>query len=136
MFLVYLNRVLEFAVNNHEQNWVNIWKHLQWSKPFLFPFNVTLQDVYDEAFRNEVYGTPEVKLSDLQKSRVPGHGAVRITYSTKDNFKSFAKALRIMNDFKVSIIQGILKETEYFYNTNMGQADLQNLFPTINLLHH
>ena len=63
------------------------------------------QDEYDEAFRKEVYGAPEVKLKDLQKSKVAG-SPVRIRYSTKDSFKSMAKALGIMNDFKVSRNQG------------------------------
>ncbi|XP_072020014.1 alpha-1,3-mannosyl-glycoprotein 2-beta-N-acetylglucosaminyltransferase-like [Amphiura filiformis] len=76
-----------------------------------------MKEEYDEAFRKEVYNAPEVKLSDVQKSRIPGHSPVRITYSTKENFKTFAKALGIMNDLKSGVPRaGYLGTVSFMFN--------------------
>ncbi len=49
----------------------------------------------------KVYGSPTVTLQQLQRSEISIEGSVRVTYSTKDGFKKSAKALGLMDDFKV-----------------------------------
>ena len=51
----------------------------------------------------KVYGSPLVTIQELQRSEIPDEGSVRITYSTKDGYKKTAKALGLMDDFKVFI---------------------------------
>ncbi len=59
------------------------------------------QENYDVDFVKKVYGSPTVTLQQLQRSEISNEGPVRITYSTKDGFKKSAKALGLMDDFKV-----------------------------------
>lgn len=59
------------------------------------------QENYDVEWVKKVYGSPSVTLQQLQRSEIPSEGSVRVTYSTKDGFKKTAKALGLMDDFKV-----------------------------------
>lgn len=60
-----------------------------------------LQLTYDSAFAKTVYSVPAVTVEEL----LGGHGsearAVRVEYSNKDVYKTLAKHLQIMDDFKV-----------------------------------
>lgn len=60
-----------------------------------------LQDNYDVAFVKQIYGAPSVTVSQLQRGGIDHSEPVRITYENKDVFKKTAKALGLMDDFKV-----------------------------------
>jgi len=66
------------------------------------------QENYDVDFVKKVYGSPTVTLQQLQRSDIPNEGSVRITYSTKDGYKKTAKALGLMDDFKVYLLMNKL----------------------------
>lgn len=59
------------------------------------------QDAYDKQFVAEVYSSPEITLSKLKEGT--GLSKVRLTYTSSQSFKTYANALQIMNDFKVSL---------------------------------
>ena len=58
--------------------------------------------MYDEEFVKQVYAASPIQLKDLEKAaRERTSQSVRITYTDKNSFKTIAKTLDIMNDFKV-----------------------------------
>ncbi|XP_033624802.1 alpha-1,3-mannosyl-glycoprotein 2-beta-N-acetylglucosaminyltransferase-like [Asterias rubens] len=61
------------------------------------------KDNYDPVFKKEVYGAPEVTISQLQKQDALGHPTVRITYNSKNSFKLLTKQLGIMTDLKSGV---------------------------------
>lgn len=82
-------------------------KFIQLNKKFV-PFsskdlNHLKKDNYDVAFVKEVYGSPSVMLHQLLKGNVETKGSVRVTYTSKENFKTVAKKLAIMDDFKSGV---------------------------------
>jgi alpha-1,3-mannosyl-glycoprotein beta-1,2-N-acetylglucosaminyltransferase len=64
---------------------------------FLFLF----QENYDPTFHDKVYNTPQVSVSEVMAGKKKTLSALRVQYSTKEEFKSAAKKLGIMDDFKV-----------------------------------
>lgn len=52
------------------------------------------------AFLKTVYGSPAVTVQQLVSGNL-APGAVRITYRSRETFKKAAKALGLMDDFKV-----------------------------------
>jgi alpha-1,3-mannosyl-glycoprotein beta-1,2-N-acetylglucosaminyltransferase len=73
-----------------------------------FPFSkhdltYLLKENYDKTFENDVYQAPVVTLDELRRDLVTSKGPVRIQYSNRNQYKSAAKALGIMDDFKVKI---------------------------------
>ncbi|XP_074605714.1 alpha-1,3-mannosyl-glycoprotein 2-beta-N-acetylglucosaminyltransferase-like [Brevipalpus obovatus] len=68
-------------------------------------YNLTylLKDNYDRWFLEKVYSSPVVSVKQLTSGQVDGDGPVRIVYHTKINFKSAAKAFRLMDDFKSGV---------------------------------
>ncbi|XP_075750089.1 alpha-1,3-mannosyl-glycoprotein 2-beta-N-acetylglucosaminyltransferase isoform X3 [Rhipicephalus microplus] len=82
-------------------------KFIQLNKKFV-PFtsrdlNYLKKDNYDVAFVKEVYGSPLVTVSQLLKGSLETKGPLRITYTTKEQFKNIAKKLSIMDDFKSGV---------------------------------
>ncbi|RWS16140.1 Alpha-1:3-mannosyl-glycoprotein 2-beta-N-acetylglucosaminyltransferase-like protein [Dinothrombium tinctorium] len=85
-------------------------KHLKYIKlnekfvPFT-KLNLTylLKDNYDVAFLKSVYGSPSVSIQELLSGNIETNVAVRITYKTKDEFKRYAKVLKLMEDFKSGV---------------------------------
>ena len=60
------------------------------------------QSIYDADYIRHVYSLPLVPAPDVRtNTNLPFDGPVRITYHTKDTFKSAAKLLGLMDDFKV-----------------------------------
>lgn len=62
-----------------------------------------LQENYDEPFVRTVYGSPLMTAVHLLAGEQPNLPAVRIQYRGKENFKSQAKLLGIMDDFKAGV---------------------------------
>lgn len=62
-----------------------------------------LKDNYDKTFLNEVYQTPIVTFEELRRGIVNSKGPVRIQYNNRNQYKSAAKSLGIMDDFKVCV---------------------------------
>jgi alpha-1,3-mannosyl-glycoprotein beta-1,2-N-acetylglucosaminyltransferase len=60
-----------------------------------------LKDNYDKTFLSEVYQTPVVTFEELRRGIVNSKGPVRIQYNNRNQYKSAAKSLGIMDDFKV-----------------------------------
>ncbi|XP_037572666.1 alpha-1,3-mannosyl-glycoprotein 2-beta-N-acetylglucosaminyltransferase-like [Dermacentor silvarum] len=82
-------------------------KFIQLNKKFV-PFtskdlSYLKKDNYDVAFVKEVYGSPLVTVSQVLKGSLETKGAIRITYTSKEQFKSIAKKLSIMDDFKSGV---------------------------------
>lgn len=82
-------------------------KFIQLNKKFV-PFtskdlSYLKKDNYDVAFVKEVYGSPPVTLTQLMRGSLEAKGAVRITYTSKEQFKIIAKKLSIMDDFKSGV---------------------------------
>lgn len=80
-------------------------KYIKLSESFV-PFSkrdltYLLKDNYDKMFINEVYQTPIVTFEELRRGTVSSKGPVRIQYNSRNQFKSAAKSLGIMDDFKV-----------------------------------
>lgn len=63
-----------------------------------------LKENYDESFLKEVYQTPVVTFEELRRGIVTTKGPVRIQYNNRNQYKSAAKSLGIMDDFKVRVI--------------------------------
>lgn len=83
-------------------------KYIKLSESFV-PFSkkdlsYLLKDNYDKTFLKEVYQTPVVTFEELRRGMVNSKGPVRIQYNNRNQFKSAAKALGIMDDFKVLLI--------------------------------
>ncbi|XP_033105704.1 alpha-1,3-mannosyl-glycoprotein 2-beta-N-acetylglucosaminyltransferase-like [Anneissia japonica] len=71
---------------------------------------------YDPRFRKEVYDAPEVSLHQLTREEARGFPVVRIQYRSKDSFKTIAKSLGIMNDFKSGVPRtGYLGVVSFIY---------------------
>ena len=60
-----------------------------------------LQERYDRDFVKEVYSAPLLSSAEAVNGEKPEEKTVRVQYNSKDEFKRFAKALGIMDDFKV-----------------------------------
>lgn len=60
------------------------------------------QDKYEQYFMKLVKDTPEVTVSEAMSGHKSNMKALKVIYSTKEEFKSTAKKLGIMDDFKVS----------------------------------
>lgn len=83
-------------------------KHLKYIKlsESIVPFSkkdltYLLKDNYDKTFLNEVYQTPIVTFEELRRGIGNSKGPVRIQYNNRNQFKTAAKSLGIMDDFKV-----------------------------------
>lgn len=59
------------------------------------------QEQYDSDFVKTVYETPPLSAEEVFGGLHPEESAVRVQYTTKDDFKRIAKMLGIMDDFKV-----------------------------------
>jgi len=82
-------------------------KYIKLSESFV-PFSkkdltYLLKENYDKTFTNEVYQAPVVTFEELRRGIGQTKGPVRIQYNNRNQYKSAAKALGIMDDFKVSI---------------------------------
>jgi hypothetical protein len=64
-----------------------------------------LKENYDKTFNDDVYQAPVVTLDELRRDLVNTKGPVRIQYSNRNQYKSAAKALGIMDDFKVNLME-------------------------------
>lgn len=62
-----------------------------------------LKENYDKTFNDDVYQAPVVTLDELRRDLVTSKGPVRIQYSNRNQYKSAAKALGIMDDFKSGV---------------------------------
>lgn len=63
-----------------------------------------MQSQYDKQFVQMVYSLPVVTATDVRTNfNLPDSGAVRITYHTKDAYKSAVKLLGLMDDFKSGV---------------------------------
>ncbi|XP_054620183.1 alpha-1,3-mannosyl-glycoprotein 2-beta-N-acetylglucosaminyltransferase b [Dunckerocampus dactyliophorus] len=63
-----------------------------------------LKEKYDEKFIKEVYGTPLVKMEELQQGgSLRGPGPYRVKYSSRDSFKVLARNLGVMDDLKSGV---------------------------------
>jgi alpha-1,3-mannosyl-glycoprotein beta-1,2-N-acetylglucosaminyltransferase len=60
-----------------------------------------LKENYDASFMKEVYQTPVVTFEELRRGIVNSKGPVRIQYNNRNQYKSSARSLGIMDDFKV-----------------------------------
>lgn len=85
-------------------------KHLKFIKlndkfvPFTKKDLTYLQkDKYEQYFMKLVKDTPEVTVSEAMSGHKSNMKALKIIYSTKDEFKSTAKKLGIMDDFKAGV---------------------------------
>nr|CAG4637025.1 EOG090X06K9 [Ceriodaphnia reticulata]SVE72947.1 EOG090X06K9 [Ceriodaphnia reticulata] len=86
-------------------------KHLKYIKLNEMPVDFSkhnmsrlMQSNYDAQFIRHVYSLPVVSAPDVRtNTNLPLDGSVRITYHTKDTFKSAAKLLGLMDDFKSGV---------------------------------
>lgn len=62
----------------------------------------------------QIYGVPSVTLHQLTRGSIDHSDPVRITYENKDIFKKTAKALGLMDDFKVGVHLIYICDFEYF----------------------
>lgn len=62
-----------------------------------------MQSEYDRQFVHMVYSLPVVTATDVRTGSNLPDGAVRITYHTKDAYKSAAKLLGLMDDFRSGV---------------------------------
>ena len=67
-------------------------------------FNLFTQEVYDKEFVDRVYKLPSVTLSEVLYHTV-SHTEVKLQYTSKKDFEATAKRLKIMPDFRVTVIQ-------------------------------
>ncbi|XP_021347461.1 alpha-1,3-mannosyl-glycoprotein 2-beta-N-acetylglucosaminyltransferase-like isoform X2 [Mizuhopecten yessoensis] len=58
---------------------------------------------YDPWFTRQVYDTPEVTVAEVMSGSKKHLKALRVTYTTKDQYKTTAKKLGIMDDFKAGV---------------------------------
>lgn len=82
-------------------------KYIKLSETFV-PFSkkdlsYLLKDNYDKTFIADVYRTPVVTLEELRSSNVKVNGPVRIQYNNRNQYKSTARSLGIMEDFKSGV---------------------------------
>ena len=60
-----------------------------------------MKENYDEPFVKKVYGLPLLTVSQVTSGAQSQHKEVRVQYTDKNNYKSYAKMLGIMEDLKV-----------------------------------
>lgn len=78
------------------------------------------KDTYDAEFIKQVYAADPVQLKDLEKKASERKSqSVRITYTDKNTFKTIAKSLDIMNDYKVCML---LSGTSLIHLPGLGIA--------------
>ncbi|XP_071098308.1 alpha-1,3-mannosyl-glycoprotein 2-beta-N-acetylglucosaminyltransferase-like [Haliotis cracherodii] len=58
---------------------------------------------YDTEFVKHVYESPLLSVAEVVSQSKSDYGTVRVQYNTKDEFKSLAKKLGIMDDFKAGV---------------------------------
>lgn len=77
-----------------------------------------MQSTYDLDYVRHVYSLPVVSAPDVRtNTNLPFDGPVRIAYHTKDAFKSAAKLLGLMDDFKSGVPRtGYRGIVSLFYN--------------------
>lgn len=75
-------------------------KHVEFSKKDL---SYLIKDNYDPAFHEKVYNTPLASVAEVMGGKRRQLPALRVQYSTKEEFKSAAKKLGIMDDFKAGV---------------------------------
>ncbi|CAO1326700.1 unnamed protein product [Diamesa tonsa] len=96
-------------------------KYIKLSEDFV-PFSkkdltYLLQSNYDEAFKKEVYQTPIVTYEELRRGLVKTKDAVRIQYNNRNQYKSTAKMLGLMDDFKSGVPRtAYLGVISFFFN--------------------
>ncbi|XP_052084095.1 alpha-1,3-mannosyl-glycoprotein 2-beta-N-acetylglucosaminyltransferase-like isoform X1 [Mytilus californianus] len=85
-------------------------KHLKFIKLNEKPIDFTKKDLtylikenYDPTFHKMVYETPLASVTDVITLRKRTLPALRVQYSSKEEFKSAAKQLKIMEDFKAGV---------------------------------
>uniref|UniRef100_F6XZ31 Alpha-1,3-mannosyl-glycoprotein 2-beta-N-acetylglucosaminyltransferase n=1 Tax=Ciona intestinalis TaxID=7719 RepID=F6XZ31_CIOIN len=59
--------------------------------------------IYDRTFLTKVYSAPSVSLNELQSNSKPSEKEVRLEYTNSAVFKTFARALGIMEDLKSGV---------------------------------
>lgn len=62
--------------------------------------HIFMQEVYDKEFVTRVYMLPSATLSEVLDGRV-SHAEVKVQYTSKKDFESVAKRLKIMPDLRV-----------------------------------
>ncbi|XP_033725477.1 alpha-1,3-mannosyl-glycoprotein 2-beta-N-acetylglucosaminyltransferase-like [Pecten maximus] len=62
-----------------------------------------MKENYDPWFTHMVYETPEVTVAEVMSGSKKHLKALRVTYTTKEQFKATAKKLGIMDDFKAGV---------------------------------
>ncbi|XP_069103331.1 alpha-1,3-mannosyl-glycoprotein 2-beta-N-acetylglucosaminyltransferase-like [Argopecten irradians] len=62
-----------------------------------------MKENYDPWFKHMVYDTPEVTVAEVMSGSKKHLKALRVTYTTKEQYKSTAKKLGIMDDFKAGV---------------------------------
>ncbi|CAO1352883.1 unnamed protein product [Diamesa serratosioi] len=96
-------------------------KYIKLSEDFV-PFSkkdltYLLQSNYDEAFKTKVYQTPIVTYEELRRGLVKTKDAVRIQYNNRNQYKSTAKMLGLMDDFKSGVPRtAYLGVISFFFN--------------------
>lgn len=85
-------------------------KHLKFIKLNEKPVEFTKKDLtylikekYDPTFHDKVYSSPLVSVNDVVSGGKKGLPSLRVQYSNKEEFKSAAKTLGIMDDFKAGV---------------------------------
>ncbi|XP_008214375.1 alpha-1,3-mannosyl-glycoprotein 2-beta-N-acetylglucosaminyltransferase [Nasonia vitripennis] len=99
-------------------------KHLQFIKlnENFVPFsrmNLThlIKENYDLSFVNQVYKSEVITYADLKKGKFNSPGSVRIPYHTRQTYKTTAKMLGLMDDFKSGVPRtGYRGIVSFFYN--------------------
>ena len=70
---------------------------------------------YDKEFLEKVHALPQVSLSSVKEGSTPS--AVRVVYRSSASFKTYAKTLGIMDDFKSGVPRtGYHGIVSVFYN--------------------
>jgi len=58
---------------------------------------------YDASYIDRVYKTPVFSIDDIRQEKSPEVKTVRLTYTTRENYKRYSKLLGIMDDFKSGV---------------------------------
>lgn len=64
---------------------------------------LSVQEKYDEIFTKKVYSAPALTGNEVKNGERSSDTVVRVEYTDKESFKRLAKALGIMDDFKVGV---------------------------------
>lgn len=86
----------------------------------IFYLFFSLQEQYDPAFEKEVQNSQVVSLTEVKSGRLTQGVKYKIVYHTKDVFKRTAKALGLMDDFKV-------KNTHLVFNYDINYIAFHNV---------